>query len=133
MLPSLKSTDESSFAEVAESCLPGYQAWSAIEDALEGCDCPSMDPYLLPLAMAPAYRPLVAAAIGIGIETGDILSGKDLDEQQEMGSGLKMDVLTCTPSLAHLAQAAQRYGISDLEPIIKDLNRVVSLYLRKWR
>lgn len=80
-----------------------------------------ISPYLLAMGMAPEHRALVAVAIGIGIEKGDLKGWDD-------GRSAKVRILSCVPDLTHLAEAAGQYGITDLTPVIADLNNVVAKY-----
>ena len=80
-----------------------------------------VNPYLLAMGMAPEHRALVAVAIGIGIEKGDLKGWDD-------GRSAKARLLSCVPDLTHIAEAAGQYGITDLKPVIADLNEMVAKY-----
>ncbi len=80
-------------------------------------------PYLLAMGMAPEHRALVAVAIGIGIEKGDLKGWGNASSRSA-----KARMLSCVPDLTHLAEAAGEYGVTDLTPVIEDLNGVVAKY-----
>ncbi len=122
-----------SLTDLAESIIPGSGGWGAIADILsEAYDgdeetTVAPHPYLLAMGMKPEHRPLAVAAMAYGIRKGT-LTGWEGEGKEDVLAGL----LACVPTLDDFRGAASIYGIEDVKPAIRDLNRVVRLYAKRW-
>lgn len=85
-------------------------------------------PYLIPMAMVPDSRPLIAVAIH------DSLSKKiiELPDKRSSLFNAANDLIKYAPSLDQLAETAKRYKIHELRAIILDLSSALENYRGKW-
>ncbi len=126
-----KRKDYVSLVDLAESVIPGAGVWNSLVDIIETkCEVSeeglvAPHPYLLAMGMKPEHRPLAVAAMDYGIMSGELSGWEDAEDSLA-------GILACIPTLAHLTAAAASYGIADVKPCIKDLNRVVELYSTRW-
>ncbi len=104
-----------------------FPEYMAVKERLTGTMGAKPHPYAMVMGMTPKYRPIVAVAIGIGLSKGEI----DLASVKE-GTNNKKALLKAVLSIEHIAEAAEQYGVTDLQPIIKEFNDIVSKYKARW-
>jgi len=85
-------------------------------------------PYLIPMAMSPEYRPLIAMTILDSISKKII---KSSDDRSQMFNAAT-DVIKYAPSLDQIADNAKKYKITELRKIVQELSSALEDYKQKW-
>lgn len=105
-----------------------FPEYVTVKEKLTGTRNAEPHPYAIVMGMTPKYRPIVAVAISIGLSKEEI----DLARVNESTNNKKA-LLKAVPSLEHIAEAAEQYGVTDLQPIIKEFNDIVLRYKGRWK
>lgn len=87
-----------------------------------------IEPYLIPMAMSPEHRPLIAVTIRDSLSERII----EMPTEQSQRFDVVSDLIKYTPSLDQVADNAKKYKITELRKIVRELDRALDEYKQKW-
>jgi hypothetical protein len=88
----------------------------------------TLHPYLFTMGLEPKNRPLVTVTIERAINNKDII----IQKQNNNDNDNSTQMISTVPSLKMITETAKEFKITELKPIIKNINKLSTLYIKNW-